>query len=140
VTPKCYSCYKPSDKSCMSKRPNCDCDKWNIIWWSFVKQIYVVVSKKTELFITLYAFFFCLQFYVIIIYVSMWRKNTLKQSINMVLLSIIIVQVKHLLPIDLKEIKWPKQMSMTWLTATNICVTNDHQIMFHLSQSQFIIT
>jgi hypothetical protein len=35
----------------------------------------------------------------------MWRKNTLKQSINMVLLSITIVQVKHLLPIDLKEIK-----------------------------------
>ena len=88
---------------------------------------------------TLYAFFFL---FTILCNnnnnnVSMWRKNTLKQSINMVLLSITIVQVKHLLPIDLKEIKWPKQMSMTWLTATNICVTNDHQIMFHLSQSQF---
>ena len=49
-------------------------------------------------------------------------------GINMALLSITIVQVKRLLPIDFKQIKWPKQMSMTWLTATNICVTNDHEI------------
>ena len=26
----CYSCYKPGDKSWMSKGPHCDYDKWNI--------------------------------------------------------------------------------------------------------------
>jgi hypothetical protein len=60
-------------------------------------------------------FFFCLQFYVIIIHVSMWRTNTLKQSINMVLLCSICRNHNSVLS-SCMTYHWVCKKSNTWVS------------------------